>query len=191
MDSQQTQILKVVAGMFNAAPGKELLGVMNDYVAANDVQSLAVALAATPLFKSAVVGGDDAADVAALMSNFGFVADSDPASAGSLAQKYISDRVAAADDFGVIAYNIVTFLSSGSAPAIFAEAATLLSNKAAVSAAYSASLPSSDLSTLQSVLASVDGSHALTDAEIAAIIAPFSAPDTFVLTNGTDRKSVV
>ena len=89
MDSQQTQILKVVAGMFNAVPGKELLGVMNDYVAANDVQSLAVALAATPLFKSAIVGGDDAADVAALMSNFGFVADSDPASAGSLAQNIL------------------------------------------------------------------------------------------------------
>lgn len=186
MDSQQTQILKVVAGMFNAAPGKELLGVMNDYATANGVQSLAVALAATPLFKSAIVGGDDAADVAALMKNFGFVADSDPASAGSLAQKYIADSVAAKVDFGVIAYNIVTFLSSGSAPAIFNEAATLLSNKAAVSAAFSAALPSSDLSTLQSVLASVNGSHTLTDAEIAAIIAPYSAPDTFVLTNGTD-----
>lgn len=186
MDSQQTQILKVVAGMFNAAPGKELLGVMNDYVAANDVQSLAVALAATPLFKSAIVGGDDAADVAALMSNFGFVADSDPASAGSLAQKYIADNVAAKTDFGIIANNIVTFLSSGSTPAIFTEAATLLSNKAAVSAAYSASLSSSDLGTLQSVLASVNGSHTLTDAEIAAIIAPFNAPDAVVLTNGTD-----
>lgn len=185
MDSQQTQILKVVAGMFNAVPGKELLGVMNDFVAANDVQSLAVALAATPLFESAIVGGDDAADVAALMSNFGFVADSDPASAGSLAQKYISDRVAAGDDFGVIAYNIVTFLSSDSVPAIFTEAATLLSNKAAVSAAYSASFPSSDLGTLQSVLVSVDGSRAITQAEIDQILAKFNT-NAVTLTSGID-----
>ena len=189
MDSQQTQILKVVAGMFNAAAGKELLGVMTVYANTSDVQSLAVALAATPVFQSEIVEGTDAEDVAALMDNFGFVADSDPLSAGSLAQTYITDRIAAGDDYGVIVFNIVTFLSLPAAdlPAIFTEAATLLNNKAAVSLAFSEEVSSTDLATMQSVFDTVDGVDPITDAEIDAIVTPYLPPgDSYTLTNTTD-----
>lgn len=189
MDSQQTQILKVVAGMFNAAAGKELLDVMTDYADASDVQSLAVALAATPVFQSEIVEGTDAEDVAAVMDNFGFVADSDPLSAGSLAQTYITDRITAGDDYGVIVFNIVTFLSlpPSDLPAIFAEAATLLNNKAAVSLAFSEEVSSTNLATMQSVFDTVDGVDPITTDEIDAIVTSYLPPgDVFTLTNSTD-----
>ncbi|GJL74828.1 hypothetical protein [Nitrosomonas sp.] len=190
MDNQQTQILKVVAGLFNAAPGQELLNVMTNFANTNGVQQLAVALAATPLFQSEIVGGTDEEDVAAIMNNFGFVADSDPASAGSLAQAYIEDRQAAGVDYGIIAYNIVTFLSSDTLAADFpdfVEAATLLDNKAAVSAAYSAQEPSTDLATLQAVLQDplITGTAPLTQDQIDQIVANATAGG-FVLTADTD-----
>ncbi len=194
MDSQQTQILKVVIGCFDAPLGNDLLAVATNYVNVWGLQAGAVELASTPLFQSNIVGGNEADDIAALMSNFGFVPDSDPASAGSLAQTYITERIAAGDDYGLIIYNIVVFLSSDVAIAAnpqFTEAATLLSNKAAVAVAYSNVVPvtGDDLIASGSVFDTVDGVDPITNAEIATIIANSVGVDTFVLTNETDIVS--
>lgn len=166
---------KIIIGLFNAAPGKSYLADIENLAAGKTLAQLADALAATTIFTSGIMGGKNttALKVAVLMHNFGVVADSDPGSVGSQAQAFFTDRIDAGVGLGAIVYEAVNFLSQDSAtlPAAFTTVATLLSNKAAVAAAYSATNASTDLAKLQSVLSAVTGTELYTDVQVAAILA--------------------
>ncbi len=192
--TQQTEILKIVAGLFNAAPGGANLTELANLVQGGMTTSqLANALAAHSLFTGTIMAGKvtTASQVAVLMKNFGFTADSDPASAGSQAQAYFTQQINANVGFGKIVYDAVQFLS-GSVPPEFTAAATLLSNKALVAAAYSDSNSSSSLTTLQGIVANVTGTAAYTDADVTTVLTNAgtgsAVGQTFTLTTGADNK---
>lgn len=191
--TQQTEILKVVAGLFNAAPGGVYLSELAGLVEGGMTTSqLADTLAASPVFTTGVLAGkvtvDDQVDV--LMKNFGVTADSDPASAGSQAKAYFTEQLTNGVGFGKIVFDAVTFLSTTTDTA-FATAKTLLENKVLVAAAYSKTASTTDLDTLQSVLSPVTGDHPYTADEAAGIANPGGAPgevgQTYTLTNTTDN----
>ncbi|OQW42558.1 MAG: hypothetical protein A4S08_11375 [Proteobacteria bacterium SG_bin4] len=190
--AQQTEILKIVAGLFNAAPGGSNLSELANFVSnGGTTQQLANALAALPLFTTGVLAGKVTVEsqVDVLMKHFGLTDSDDAASAGAQAQAhdYFHDRIEAGDGFGAIVYDAVTFLST-TTDTKFTEAKTLLDNKAKVAAAYSAENSSSDLDTLQKVLSNVTGTAPYTDEEVTEILeGSGSAGDTFTLTNTTDN----
>jgi len=191
--TQQTEILKVVAGLFNAAPGGVYLSELAGLVEGGMTTSqLADTLAASPVFTTGVLAGkvtvDDQVDV--LMKNFGVTADSDPASAGSQAKAYFTEQITNGAGFGKIVSDAVAFLST-TTDTKFAAAKTLLENKVLVAAAYSKTASTTDLDTLQSVLSPVTGDHPYTADEAAKIANPGGDPgevgQTYTLTNSTDN----
>lgn len=171
----ETTNLKIVIGLFNAAPGSGYLTDIENLAKGKTTAQLADALAATTIFTNGIMGGKDTTPlkVAVLMHNFGVVADSNPVSVGFQAQAFFTDRINAGVGFGAIVYEAVNYLSQDSAtlPAAFTTVATLLSNKAAVAAAYSATNASTDLAKLQGVLSAVTGTELYTDVQVAAILA--------------------
>lgn len=188
--TQQTEILKVVAGLFNAAPGGIYLTEMANLVGGGmTISQLADALAAHTLFTNTIMAGKvtTEAQVEVLMNNFGLVADSDPASAGSQAHEYFHQQIEAGVGFGQIVYDAVTFLSTTTDTA-FTTTATLLANKALVAEAYSKTSSSTDLSALQNVLSNVSGAAPYTAADVAAVLAGSNSGSgqTFTLTDGVD-----
>lgn len=187
---QETQILKVVAGLFNAAPGGNNLTELANLVEGGaSISDLADALAANALFTNGVMSGRVTVEdqVSVLMNNFGVVADSDPASAGSQAETYFTQQIEAGVGFGQIVYDAVTFLTNSTDPA-FATAKTLLDNKVLVAEAYSLKVASGDLSTLQKVLAGVTGAAPYTKADVDAILVGLTPTggETFALTTSAD-----
>lgn len=186
--TQKTEILKIVAGLFNAAPGGSNLTELANLVSGGMTTSqLADALAANTLFTNGIMAGKVTTEdqVNVLLHNFGLAADSDPASAGSQASVYFTNLINAGTGFGNIVFQAVTYLSGTPAPE-FATTATLLANKALVADAYSGSKSSSDLSTLQSVLSTVKGDHAYTSKDVADILVGVTGGSSIVLTTGTD-----
>ncbi len=187
--------LKIVVGLFNAAPGSGYLTDIENLAKDKTMAQLADALAATTIFTNGIMGGKDttALKVAVLMHNFGVAADSDPASVGSQAQAFFTDRVNAGFGFGAIVYEAVNFLSQDSAtlPAAFTAVAILLSNKATVAAAYSATNASTDLAKLQSVLSVVTGTELYTDIQVAAILAASGSTTTDSIITGSANADIL
>lgn len=189
-NAQETEILKVVAGLFNAAPGGTYLTELANLVDGGmTISQLSDLLAATPLFTGNILAGKVTVEdqVSVLMDNFGVTADSDPASAGSQAEVYFTQQIEAGVGFGKIVYDAETFLSATTDP-VFTTAATLLANKALVAEAYSSTSSSTDLTTLQSVLSNVTGTAPYTDEDVAAVLegSGTAGGKTFTLTNTTD-----
>lgn len=164
---QQTDILEVVAGLFNAAPGRAYMTELaNIYESVgSDTEQLADVLDDTPLFQSEVLLGrvTTEAQVGILMDHFGLVADDDPASAGSQAEAYFTQKLEADEEFGKIVFDAVTYLNGTPAPE-FADTKALLDNKVQVARIYSEDHTSFDFSELQSVLAGVSASFPITEA---------------------------
>jgi hypothetical protein len=189
-NAQETEILKVVAGLFNAAPGGNYLTEMANAVEGGmPISQLADILAAHSLFTNNIMAGKVTVEdqVAVLMDNFGLtVGNTDAASADAQAEAYFTQQIEAGVGFGQIVFDSVTFLSTTTDTA-FTTTATLLANKALVAAAYSQSNSSTDLATLQSVLSSVVGTAPYTADDVADILAGIpSAGQTFTLTTGQD-----
>lgn len=189
----ETQILKIVAGLFNAAPGGTNLTELANLVDGGmSISQLSDALAANTLFTNGIMAGKVTVDdqVEVLMNHFGVVADSDSASAGSQAQAYFTQQIENHVGFGKIVYDAVTFLSSTTDTA-FTTAATLLANKALVAEEYSKTSSSSDLATLQTIVGSVKGDHAYTAADVAQILKDVGAVagKSFTLTSDSDTGS--
>jgi len=189
--TQQTEILKVVAGLFNAAPGGSNLSALAGFIeGGNSIRQLADALAANTLFTNGVMAGKvvTADQVAVLMNNFGLTFGG-AGSADTQAQAYFTQQIDAGVGFGEIVYTAVTYLS-GSPAAEFADTAALLANKALVAEVYSHTNSSSDLGVLQSVLIGVTATGPATEADALAFLADKGIGDnpgqTFTLTNGAD-----
>jgi len=188
--AKQTEILKIVAGLFNSAPGGTYLTELANLVQGGMTTSqLANALAAHSLFTGTIMAGKvtTSSQVAVLMKNFGLVADSTTTSAGSQAQAYFTQQIDAGVGFGKIVHDAVQFLS-GSVPSEFTTAANLLTNKALVAATYSESNSSTSLSALQNVLSNVTGATVYTATDVTNILAGSgsSTGTTFTLTTASD-----
>lgn len=186
-DAEKTEILKVVAGLFNAAPGGIYLTDLANFVSnGGTIQQLSNALAALPIFTTNILAGkvtvEDQVDV--LMKNFGLT-DGETGTAGAQAHDYFHDRLEAGDSFGDIVYDAVTFLSN-TTDETFAGAKTLLANKALVADAFSKESTSTDFNLLKQVLNAVTGAAPYTEADVRAILNAVSSGDAYTLTNTTD-----
>lgn len=193
--AQETGILKIVAGLFNAAPGGNNLTVLANLVEDGvTLSQLADGLAATNLFQQGIMGGKVTTEeqVAVLMNNFGLTSSNSSLSAVAQAEVFFSVQINAGVGFGAIIHQAVTFLSGAVGPAL-TETANLLDNKALVAEAYSRNFSSDDLVILQNVLANVTGTAPFTQADLdLALAGSGSAPpdspvgQTFTLTTGVD-----
>lgn len=185
----KTKLLKVVVGLFDAAPGSAFLPELEAAVDGGmSVRDVAKVLVTKSAFTDGVMGGatTPAAQAAILAGHFGLAADGVADSAASQAIAYFTAGIEGGADIGDLVTDAVEFLARTDLPAAFAETATLLANKAAVAGAYSANADnnSTDLTQLQSILQDprITGAALLTQAEIDAIV----NTDTFTLTADTD-----
>lgn len=162
--NDQSLVLKIVAGLFNAAPGKANFDALASMLTSGSTPlQIAEALDSVPAFTSTALGSATTAQakVDALMNNFGLsvAGDLNPNSAASQAFSYFTSAVAAGQSLGKIVNDAVVFLS-GSVPAAFADTAKLLGNKAAVAEYYSVTkgLSASSMADLQKVISKVTAS---------------------------------
>lgn len=185
---QRSEVLKVVVGLFNAAPGGVF---MNDLAGAVEggmsTRQVADFLAAHPIFTNEVLAGKVTVgdQVNLLMNNFGLTASSDPASAGAIAADFFKTSLEAGKGFGEIVTEAATYLSSDTTPAEFQATKNLFLNKVAVAERYSLSSNSTDLNTLQNSLSQVKGDHLYTAAE-AQQLANTASANSFALTTDSD-----
>lgn len=185
----KTKLLKVVVGLFDAAPGSAFLPELEAAVDSGmSVRDVAKVLVTKSAFTDGVMGGatTPAAQAEILAGHFGLTADGVDGSAASQAIDYFTAGIEGGADIGDLVTDAVEFLARTDLPAEFAETATLLANKAAVAGAYSANADnnSTDLTQLQSILQDprITGTALLTQAEIDAIV----NTDAFTLTADTD-----
>ncbi|MBY0498791.1 MAG: hypothetical protein K2P74_04125 [Nitrosomonas sp.] len=178
---QQTSILEVAIGLFNAAPGKIYMTELANMVDANggnlSIEQLADFLDDTAVFKDNILVGnvtiEDQANI--LLNNFGLAADDDPASAGSQAKAFFEGELAAGKGLGEIVIEAINYLNGTPAPE-FAATATLLDNKVLVAKAYSAAGSSQDIALLQTVLSKVTGDAPYTPEDVQQALADSGVP---------------
>ncbi|MBA3756769.1 MAG: hypothetical protein H0X02_11305, partial [Nitrosomonas sp.] len=189
---QQTDILEVVAGLFNAAPGSTYMTELANLVEGGmSIEELADLLDDTPVFKTEILAGKvtTEAQVGILMDHFGLEADDDPASAGSQAEAYFTQKLEAGEGLGKIVFDAVTYLTGTPAPE-FADTAALLANKVQVARLYSEDHASADVDELQSILAGVSATSPVTEAEAQDYLDSIGQGDNpgsdFALTFGAD-----
>ena len=187
---ERDQVLKIVAGLFNGAPGGAYLSDFSAAVEAGmTLSELARALAATNEFKQDIMGGKVTVEqqVAVLMNHFGVVADNVEGSAASQAHAFFTDSVNAKVDFGDIVYTAVVFLENDTS-AEFAPFRDMLNNKAAVAVAHAEnSTTIASVAAGQVILAGVTSEGPSTPEEIAEHLAGVSGgTSTFVLTTSAD-----
>lgn len=184
---QRDGILKVVVGLFDAAPGGIYLNDLAGAVQAGMTQQkLADFLSNHPIFINEVLGGrvTPADKVDLLMKNFGLTADSNPASAGSQAKAYFETKLNAGESIGKVVVDASTYLSGTVAPE-FQTTKNLFLNKVAVAAPFSILSNSTDLDVLRNAFSQVTGDRPYNASEAQAIAAAITAV-TQVLTTGND-----
>ncbi len=186
---QRDDILEVVVGLFNAAPGgSNLTELANVVEGGASISQLADLLAAHPLFTDGIMAGKVTTEdqVQVLMDHFGVVADDDATSAGSQAEAYFTAQLEAGAGFGQIIVEATSFLSTTEDP-LFADAAALLANKVLVAREYSERYSSSDLNVLQSILGGVTSNGPATEAAAIAYLSTVVIPNPTNLTFGEDN----
>jgi hypothetical protein len=154
---QENNILGIVTGLFNAAPGQQFLTEFSNAVESGLTEAqLADVLAAHPVFTDQIMGGQTttSAQVAILMNHYGLsTTDGVNDSAATQAEEFFSNSIDSNVGFGAIATQVTDFLLGDSVPAEFIETANLFKNKIIAAEIYSASNSSTDLATLQTPLA--------------------------------------
>ena len=193
--AEETGILKIFAGLFNAAPGGSNLTTLANMVEDGlTLSQLADDLAATDIFKQGIMGGKVTTDeqVEVLMNNFGLTSDNSALRAVAQAEAFFTAQIDVGVGFGAIIYQAVIYLSGAVGPA-FTETANLLDNKALVAEAYSQNSSSDDLIVLQNVLSPVTGTAPFTQADLDQALADSGSPppdstvgQTFMLTSDVD-----
>lgn len=195
--AQQTEIFKIVIGLFNAAPGSNYLAALTDYIlAGNTANQLARYLAGNDIFSSYIMAGryTTAAKVTQLMANFGLTYSATPTTgtADGDAQNWFTQQINANRDIGDIVFDAVSYLGSTDAinSATYGSVALMLSNKAAVANYHSVTLGTSSgsLADLQYVVAGVSAMTpvaTISDLASAMTLGPVSG-STASLTTGTD-----
>lgn len=179
---ERTNILKLVAGMFNAAPGATYLNEFTDaYVALNkDLGALAAGLGQTGAFQSlypSFLTADEFANK--FLDTLGLKANTE-------AQDWVKAKVNAGENFASVIFQALVAIDASTADD-FKAAREQLTNKAAVAEHYSVTLQASsnDLAALQNVVAKVtDDSASVTAANEANA---GGNGKTFTLTTGVDN----
>lgn len=172
--TQKNNILGVVAGLFNAAPGREFL---TDFVNAVDngltIVQLADILAAHPAFADGIMSGQDTtvSQVAVLMSHFGLTHDGVTGSAASQAETFFTDSINSGIGFGQIIVQAGSFLLADTIPAAFLATANLFKNKITTAGIYSESNFPADLDRLQEPFVGLTGATEMTQEEATAFLA--------------------
>ncbi len=188
-NEQQTQILKIVAGLFNGGISASNLSALATSVD-NGTSMLDISnqLAASPTFTDKILSGKVTiqSQVDVMMNNFGVVADSDPASPGSQAEKFFIDKITAGVGFGAIVDEAVNYLSQDNVPTEFAAVAALLDNKALVSEIYVGKNPPDDFATMIALFADVTATSPVSREEAVAFVDIFDA-NKITLTSATDN----
>ena len=172
-NQQKTNILGIVAGLFNAAPGEQYLTEFSDLIDAGLTEAqLADSLAAHSAFTSGIMGGKTtvASQVTVLMNHYGLVADGIAGSAASQAEAYFTNSLNSGIGFGKIVIEATNFLLSNTVPTEFSETANLLKNKIKTSEIYSEHISSTDLATLKGPMFGLNGATLLTTAEATAFL---------------------
>ena len=149
---ERTNILKLVAGMFNAAPGATYLSGFTDaFVAMNkDYSALATALGESDAFKSLYPSFLTAEEFAnKFLDTLGLKADTN-------AQDWVKAKVTAGESYASVIFQALLALEA-STDDQFKAARDQLANKATVAEHYSVTLQASsdDLAALQNVVAKV------------------------------------
>lgn len=179
---ERTNILKLVAGMFNAAPGATYLNEFTDaYVALNkDLGALAAGLGQTGAFQSlypSFLTADEFANK--FLDTLGLKANTE-------AQDWVKAKVNAGESFASVVFQALVAIDASTADD-FKAAREQLANKAAVAEYYSVdqNKSASDLSELQNVVATVTNDPATVEA--AKQGAAVATGKTFTLTTGIDN----
>ena len=178
---ERTNILKLVAGMFNAAPGATYLNEFtNAFVDLNkDLGALANALGQTGAFQSlypSFLTADEFANK--FLDTLGLKANTE-------AQDWVKAKVNAGESFASVIFQALVAIEA-STDEQFKAARDQLANKAAVAEYYSVTLGKSadNLAAMQATMTGVTGDAATVDAAKAAIDG--GATGSFKLTVGQD-----
>lgn len=178
---ERTNILKLVAGMFNAAPGAAYLNEFtNAYVDLNkDLGALANALGQTGAFQAmypSFLTADEFANK--FLDTLGLKANTE-------AQDWVKAKVNAGESFASVAFQALLAIDASTADD-FKAAREQLANKATVAEHYSVTLQASsdDLAALQNVVAKVTDDPASVTAANEANAG--GNGKTFTLTAGSD-----
>lgn len=153
---QQSNILGIAVGLFNAAPGGQFLTEFSNAVDAGLTEAqLADILAAHSAFTDGIMGSQTTTplQVAVLLNHYGLVTDGVSGSAASQAETFFSNSIDSDFGFGAIAIQATAFLLNNSVPANYIEIANLLTNKIIAAEIYSTNNSSSELAILQAPLA--------------------------------------
>lgn len=167
-NQQKNNILGVIVGLFNAAPGEKYYSEFADLISTGFTEAqLADSLAAHSVFTSGIMGGKTTitAKVAVLMNHYGLVADGIAGSPASQASAFFTSSLKSGKGMGEIVTEATNFLLSNAVPIEFTETANLLKNKMKIADVYSNHISSTDLTTLKGPLYGLNGTKLLTDAE--------------------------
>lgn len=178
---ERTNILKLVAGMFNAAPGAAYLNEFTDaFVAMNkDLGALAAGLGQTGAFQSLYPSFLTAEEFAnKFLDTLGLKANTE-------AQDWVKAKVNAGENFASVIFQALVAIDASTSDD-FKAAREQLANKAAVAEYYSVEQNKSadDLGTLQNVVATVTNDPATVEA--AKQGAAVATGQTFTLTDKVD-----
>ncbi|MBF6631342.1 MAG: hypothetical protein ITG01_09390 [Comamonas sp.] len=183
---ERTNILKLVAGMFNAVPGATYLEEFSTAFLAmgNDYGSLATALGNTGAFKSLYPSSLTVQETAnKFLGTLGLANNAE-------AQDFVQAKLNAGESIASVVFqSLLALVDSTSTDAEIVAAQAQLSNKAAVAEYYSVTLgaSSADLATLQGVVANVTADPATVEAAKAS--SGGANGTTFTLTTGVDAIS--
>ena len=173
-NTQKNHILGVVAGLFNAAPGRQFL---TEFVNSVDngltILQLADILAAHPAFTDGIMGGQDTttSQVAVLMRHFSLTHDGVTGSAASQAETFFADSINSGIGFGQIIVQAGSFLLADTIPAAFLATSNLFKNKITTAGIYSESNFPTDLERLQEPFIGLSGATEMTQEEATAFLA--------------------
>lgn len=178
---ERTNILKLVAGLFNAAPGAQYLSDFTSVYQAggNNLQALALTLGTTGAFKSIYPNYLTADEFATkFLTTVGLQANTE-------AQDWVKAKVAAGESFASVIYQGLVAIDGSTSPD-FAAAKAQLANKAAAAEYYSVTLGASSdqLATLQGTVANVTADPASVTAANTANAG--GNGQAFTLTQGLD-----
>lgn len=136
--TERDQILKIVAGLFNGAPGGAILNDLSQAVEAGvSMAQLADILADTNQFKNDIMGGKTttADQVGVLLEHFGLTPDDEAGSPATMAAEFFTARIEGGAGFGAIVLESVNYLNNTTNEA-FAPYSALLNNKALVASVH-------------------------------------------------------
>lgn len=193
--TERDQILGLVVGLFNGAPGgANLSDLANALEAGVPIEEIADILDSIPLFTQDIMGGKVtvAQQVAVLMNNFGLTADGVEGSPATQAEEFFTSSIEAGMGFGATVLIAVNFLMDPNVPEEFAETAALLNNKVLVAGVHAENNNISSVAQAQAILFGVTDAGPSTEAEAIAFLAaggfiPGENPgQTFTLTANAD-----